>query len=150
MTTPQEPTVITLNNKNSLQILSKYIEVTQSKGVFLLEESNVLKRCFDVLIHGVEDRELSQDKAKELLFQGIYRGQGHGDYSVNDSALLYNVIEYLKKNVEVQEQPTQSVQPTQTVPLVGDGNIISDEADNEDDFDLSELSQPVPLKPREF
>ena len=62
-----EPIVVTLTKDKALQILLKYIEVSQSKGTYLITEADILKRCFDVLVHFAKDPEISVLKAKELL-----------------------------------------------------------------------------------
>ncbi len=130
-----EPTVITFDETNTLQILIKYIEIAQSKGAFLLAEAEVLKRAIDVLVNNVNDPDLDQINSKRLLIQGVQKGQNHGAYTLNDASLLSKTIQYIiSKQPEIQTP--QPVQEEQVVPV---------SIEDEDDFDLSGA---IPLKPR--
>ena len=40
-----EPTVITLDNNNSIQLLTQYVEIAQQKGAYMLQEAELLKRA---------------------------------------------------------------------------------------------------------
>jgi glutamate dehydrogenase/leucine dehydrogenase len=122
-----EPTIITLDNSNSVQILSQYVELAQQKGAFLLSEAELLKRATDVLLNGTQDAEVNRENAKQLLIQGVHKGQRHGSYTLNDAALLSKVVQYCTQ--------TQSVQPQVSSHLADD--------------DLSDLAEPIPLKPKE-
>jgi hypothetical protein len=141
-----EPIVVTLTKDKALQILLKYIEVSQSKGTYLITEADILKRCFDVLVHFAKDPEISVLKAKELLGQAASKGQAHGDYTLNDASLIFNTLKYLDSGVSLEEVPVK--EDADTSVIVGDGTDADDE--NEDEFDLSELSKPVPLRPKEI
>jgi hypothetical protein len=143
MSEQQEPTVITLDDKNSVQILSQYIEVAQQKGAYLLNEAEILKRSMDVLMNNVPDKEIEASMAKQLLIQGVNKGQRHGAYTLNDAALLSKVVMFVANSIQPQDQqpsqpslsaPTSTPQPS--APLVS-----SD--------DLSDLAEPIPLKPKE-
>ena len=83
---PEQPTVITLNNTNSIQILVQYIELAQQKGAFDLNEAELLKRSSDVLLNNANDTELNQINATQLLIQGIHKGQKSGAYRLNDAS----------------------------------------------------------------
>ena len=148
-----EPTVITLNETNSIQILSQYVEVAQQKGVFLLGEAEILKRSIDVLVNNVPDNEIHQNMAKNLLMQGIIKGQKNGAYTLNDAALLSKVVQFVNSSLPEEhrlpgstpqqtdgtqqpQQPQQSQQPPQQSGL-------------NDEDDLSDLAEPIPLKPKE-
>lgn len=125
-----EPTVISLDNNNSIQILNQYIELAQEKGAFLLNEAELLKRATDVIMNSAEDKELNLVTSKQILIQGIHKGQRHGAWKLNDASLLHKVVTYVTNTLqqEVSGNPQQQVSPEE---------------------DLSELSQPVPLKPKE-
>jgi hypothetical protein len=136
--TSQEPTVITLDNKNSIQILTQYIEVAQQKGAYLLNEAEILKRAMDVSVNNVPDNEIDTNLAKQLLIQGVNKGQRHGAYTLNDASLLSKVVAFVASSVQGQESapaptPTPAPAPTQ--------QSLSD--------DLSDLAEPIPLKPKE-
>jgi hypothetical protein len=128
---PPSPTVITLDNTNSLQILSQYIELAQSKGAYLLAEAEILKRAADFLLNKVADAELNDSNARQLLVQGVHKGQRHGCYTLNDAALLSKVVNFVSAN--------SGVVPSQ--PLVQQAPSLVD--------DLADLAEPIPLKPRE-
>jgi glutamate dehydrogenase/leucine dehydrogenase len=126
----QEPTVITLDNTNSVQILNQYVELAQQKGAYALQEAELLKRASDVLLNSAQDQEINSTNARQLLIQGVHKGQRHGAYTLNDAALLSKVVQFVTSNVDA---PVQSVQPS--APSNTD--------------DLSDLAEPIPLKPKE-
>lgn len=139
----QEPTVITLDDSNSVQILSQYIEVAQQKGAFLLNEAEILKRAMDVVINRVPDNEIDVSLAKQLLIQGVNKGQRHGAYTLNDAALLSKVVQFVAnslQNVQVPSPVQNSVPESE--------NVQTQEESVESD-DLSDLADPIPLKPKE-
>jgi len=133
MTSQQDPTVITLNDTNSIQILAQYIEVAQQKGAFLLNEAEILKKSIDVLINNVPDNEINADTAKSILIQGINKGQKNGSYTLNDASLLNKVVQFVANTLP--QPPQQPQQPQQQVQEQSD--------------DLSDLADPIPLKPKE-
>lgn len=135
-----EPTVITLDNSNSIQILVQYIELAQQKGAYLLNEAELLKRAMEVLVNNVPDNELNHVNSKQLLVQGVNKGQRHGAYTLNDAALLSKVVQFISNNLQ-QEQP--QVKDTSS-------QIESNDDDNSyNPDDLSDLAEPIPLKPKE-
>lgn len=138
-TEQQEPTVITLDNTNSIQILAQYIEVAQQKGAYLLNEAEILKRAMDVLINNVPDKEIDSSMAKQLMIQGVNKGQKHGAYTLNDAALLSKVVMFVASSLQEQQgqQPSGEVRNTES----------SSSKPSEDD--LSDLAEPIPLKPKE-
>lgn len=144
----QQPSVITLNRVNSIQIMIQYIEIAQKTGAYELREAEILKRATDVLINKVNDHEINENMAINLLIQGIMKGQKHGGaFNLNDAALLQKVIQYIVSISDGKE--------------LGSAEVKSDSADVEsepgvdsesgvDDDDLSSLSDPVPLRPKEI
>lgn len=136
----QQPTIITLDNKNSVEILSSYIDISQKAGVYMLQESDILKRCRDLLLKGVEDPEINVATAKNLFVQAIMKGQSKGCFSLDDASILHKVCTFISTNTDADTQPsTQQVQPAQQFQQVQAGPV------NEDDS-LSSLSDAVPLK----
>lgn len=134
----EEPTVITLDNTNSIQILAQYIEHAQQKGAYLLSEAEILKRAVEVLLNNVPDNELNSNNSKNLLVQGVHKGQRHGAYTLNDAALLSKVVNFV---IASSDQPQET--PTEPVASAN----VSEENNNIDD--LSDLAEPIPLKPKE-
>ena len=145
----QEPTVITLDNQNSVQILAQYIEVAQQKGAYLLNEAEILKRAMDVLINNIHDKEIDANMAKQLLIQGVNKGQRHGAYTLNDAALLSKVVLFVAQETAPATQvPAQASKPTipvQAAP-VQEEQVQEEPVDSDD---LSDLAEPIPLKPKE-
>jgi uncharacterized iron-regulated protein len=141
MSTEQtEPTVITLNDTNSIQIMAQYIEVAQQKGAFLLSEAELLKRAIDILVNRVPDNEITLDLAKNLLIQGVNKGQKSGSYTLNDASLLSKVVQFVNSSLPQEQQQQQQQQqeaPRQEVQQIDDLS------------DLSDLAEPIPLKPKE-
>jgi len=144
MTETQEPTVITLDNKNSIQILTQYVEVAQQKGAYLLNEAEILKRAIDVSVNNVPDNEIDTNLAKQLLIQGVNKGQRHGAYTLNDASLLSKVVAFVASGVQGQAPavatPTPAVESNATQDHVPVSELLDD---------LSELAEPIPLKPKE-
>ena len=137
----QEPTVITLDNQNSIQILAQYIEVAQQKGAYLLNEAEILKRAMDVLMNNVPDKEIDANMAKQLLIQGVNKGQRHGAYTLNDAALLSKVVIFVAQGTQ-ESNPQAPANPSAPAPApVSVQSVDSD--------DLSDLAEPIPLKPKE-
>lgn len=133
-----EPTVITLDHQNSVQILTQYIELAQSKGAYLLAEAELLKRASDFLINKVPDAELNDVNTRQLLIQGIHKGQRHGAYTLNDAALLHKVVQFVSGAfTTAQAAPGAAGEATPAPPQPLDSN------------DLSDLAEPIPLKPKE-
>ena len=156
----EQPSVITLNKTNSIQILVQYIEIVQKNGAYELKEAEILKRAIDVLINNVQDNEINEALAVNLLIQGIVKGQKQGgSFNLNDAALLQKVIHYIvsinqtqendDKNVidDIVNDSTDSTDSTNTESK----NTTSSVQSNSDLYDdLSSLSEPVPLCPKEI
>lgn len=144
-----EPTVITLDHTNSIQILSQYVELAQQKGAYLLSEAELLKRAVEVLVNNVHDNELNSDNSKQILIQGVSKGQRHGAYTLNDAALLSKVVNFITASIsQPQQKPTVPV----SQPPPQEQSSLEDYNTNEEDTnidDLSDLAEPIPLKPKE-
>ena len=128
-----QPQVITLTLENSSQILLNYIEVAQKAGAFLLQESDILKRCKDVLLSGAQDPEVNTTNARQLLIQAVMKGQSKGAYTLDDASILHKVCSFV--NNALTQPASEPVTAPTPVP-----------APASDSDDLSELSMPVPLK----
>lgn len=142
-----EPTVLTLDNTNSIQILSQYIELAQQKGAFLLNEAEILKRAMDVLVNNVPDHEINKQTSIQLLIQGVNKGQRHGSYTLNDASLLSKVVQYVSSSYQ---QPSSEPKPQETQTQSSSSNsqeIVQEELESDDD--LADLATPIPLKPKE-
>jgi len=134
-----DPTIITLDNNNSFKIMTQYIEVAQQKGAYKLNEAEILKRASDVLLNNVPDKEINHTSAKQLLIQGVARGQSHGSYTLNDAALLHKVVQFVSANIESADSPLQNEQSSTQEQF----------QPKQTDVDLSDLAEPIPLKPKE-
>lgn len=139
----EKPTVITLGPENVLQYLIRYVEISQTKGTFNLAEADLLKRSVDVVYRGMSDSEITDSQGIELLIQAIYRGQAHGDYTLNDSSLLFNVVNYINSNKLKLAERVHSIPQPPTPEL--DGAPAKEEVVYNEDSDDEELSAPVPL-----
>ena len=136
----KQQNVITLNTNNSVEILSQYISMAQEKGAFLLAESDILKRCRDFLLKNIQDSEINVPTAKNLLIQGIIKGQGKGCFNLDDASILHKVCGYVSTNLD-EPMSLQQVTPQSSVSSVSSISSVSS-----DDDSLSMLSDPVPLK----
>lgn len=119
-------TTITLDTKNSIEILTQFVEVAQKHGSFVLAESDILKRCKDVLLKGIQDAEINVPTARNLFIQAVNKGQSKGAYTLDDASILHKVCQYVSQNLAA-DTPS---------PIV---------STNTDD-DLNSLSEPVPLR----
>lgn len=141
MAEQQQPQVITLDNRNSVEILAQYIEVAQKAGAFLLPESDLLKRARDVLLRGAEDPEVNIPNARNLFIQAVNKGQSKGAYSLEDASILHKVCQFVSQNLSA-DAPSASEAPeaSASTPAPASG-LASSSAD-----DLDSLSDPVPLR----
>ena len=135
-----EPTVITLDSLTSIQIVSQYIELAQSKGAFILAEAELLKRASDLLLKNVPDTELTPVTSRQLLIQGIHKGQRHGAFTLNDAALLSKVVQYITANIDAPNEASTPTDPQ------AESQGIQEQSTYDD---LSDLAEPIPLKPKE-
>lgn len=131
------PSVITLNIPTCIDILSKYVELAQQKGAFLLKEAELLKRASDILNDVEKDNSLSKGDCLNILIQGVNKGQQSGSYTLTDAALIWRVLEYLQQVSQQQAQQSSLQQEQQTNPV----KVQQDDVD-----DLSSLSEPIPFK----
>jgi predicted Zn-dependent protease len=148
MSNVDNPAVITLNEKNTVEILSKYVEVAQQKGAYFLQEAEVLKRACDVLFHNIVDKEVNTNTAKQLLIQGVVKGQQHGAYTLNDASLLHKAITFVSSSLQQASQP-QASQPQASQPQASQPQASQPQASQPQEDDLSDLAEPIPLKPKE-
>lgn len=124
MSEEKKPQAIQLTVENAEQILVRFIDVAQkhAKGsAYELPETEVLVKAIEV-VSGKELEGMSRLQARQVLVNGVIKGQKHGCYELQDAASLNTVVNYLVK--ESRKEPTKD--------------------------DLSELSQTVPLKTREI
>jgi hypothetical protein len=167
-----EQTTITLDHKNSCQILKDYVELAQQKGAFELSEAEVLKRASDYLLNDATDAELNQINARQLLIQGVTKGQRHGAYSLSDAALIHKVVTFVSKAIENTMEYTRQMNAPQAAapaPAPAPAPVPAPAAKEADlkpkgkakakakgkvkgskDEDLSELADPIPLRPKQI
>jgi hypothetical protein len=134
----QQPQVITLDSRNSLEILAQYIEIAQKAGAFLLVESDLIKRCKDVLLNGHEDPEVNIPNARTIFIQAVNKGQSKGAYSLEDASIIYKVCQFITQQISAES-------PTPTPPVPSATPVASPVLSNPED-DLNSLSDPVPLR----
>lgn len=144
--------VITLNAETCVKILIQYIELAQQKGAYLLQEAELLKRAVDVVANGQTDHQIDFNTSKNLLVQGVTKGQQKGCYNLSDAALLFRAVQFVESNEISQQSSTQSSTPTQTsTQSPTTHNTIQNQQLEENDVeDLSDLSDPIPFKPKEI
>lgn len=155
----KQPTVITLDNTNSITILVQYIELGQQKGAYLLNEAEILKRAVDVLMNQVPDNDITPSVAKNILIQGVQKAQRHGAYTLNDASLLSKVVQFVVANdadlsaaVQAASAPGNapgSAPASEPASTQAEPQMVAEEEDDESSDDLSDLADPIPLKPKE-
>ena len=145
----EQPSVITLTKENSINIFVQYIEIAQKAGAYELKEADILKRASDVLIHGAKDQEINENLAINLLIQGLNKGQKHGGaFTLNDAALLHKVIQFVVTNAQ-QSEESKPIEEAPKNDVVSEVSNVQEPVEDSDD-DLSSLSEPVPLRPKEI
>ena len=123
-----KPTVLTINKDNVFQIIVKYIETANSKGAYTLEDADVLKQCFDTILHGAKDNGFPLKSAKSAIVQALVKGQARGSFTITDSSVILHSIKVMNA-----EEPESEPYPEKS------------SVEAEPDFDLSELAKEVPL-----
>lgn len=86
---------ILLNPRNSAEMLVRYLELAQQKNAFEQNELVLLNRACLVVLNDNEDPEINLTKGKELLIQGILKGQSKGVFALGDAALLHTIVQYV-------------------------------------------------------
>jgi len=146
---------ITVTNENCVGFIEKYIEHAQQKGAYVLQEADLLQRSLNVLKGNTNDEtELNEESSKQLVVQGVVKGQKNGVYTLADATFLYNLVVFFQEaTVKFSELNKGTVSENNNTSENNDENENENEDDNEleiddDDDDLSELSKPVPLIPK--
>jgi hypothetical protein len=106
-----------LNMDNSLKILSEYINLAQSKGVFEIPESDTMKRAIDVAMSGKTDPEINSVNARAIIVQGVNKGNRGGAYSLADASLLHRVIKYVVVETNKPQQDTTEADEEASAPV---------------------------------
>jgi len=83
-----------------------------------------------------------------LLIQGVVKGQQHGAYTLNDASLLHKAITFVSSSLQQASQP-QASQPQASQPQASQPQASQPQASQPQEDDLSDLAEPIPLKPKE-
>ena len=143
-----------INRENSIAILSNSVRMGQKMGAFLLREVSLLKKAIDQFNPDVKDKPDfggSQDPdivAVNLLLQGVQKAQAHGgefSYSIDDAALLWDIMEFWMKeggkavaqNVNVSSSKSDKESKSAAKSAVNSARSVAqiDEEDEEGDDD---------------
>ena len=150
---------ITVTNENCVGFIEKYIEHAQQKGAYVLQEADLLQRSLNVLKGNANDEtELNEESSRQLVVQGVIKGQKNGVYTLADAAFLYNLVVFFQEaTVKFSELNKGTVSENNENVNNNTSENNDEDEDNEDDNeleidddddDLSELSKPVPLIPK--
>ncbi len=150
---------ITVTNENCVGFIEKYIEHAQQKGAYVLQEADLLQRSLNVLKGNTNDEtELNEESSRQLVVQGVIKGQKNGVYTLADAAFLYNLVVFFQEaTVKFSELNKGTVSENNENVNNNTSENNDEDEDNEDDNeleidddddDLSELSKPVPLIPK--
>ena len=150
---------ITVTNENCVGFIEKYIEHAQQKGAYVLQEADLLQRSLNVLKGNTNDEtELNEESSRQLVVQGLVKGQKNGVYTLADAAFLYNLVVFFQEaTVKFSELNKGTVSENNENVNNNTSENNDEDEDNEDDNeleidddddDLSELSKPVPLIPK--
>lgn len=150
---------ITVTNENCVGFIEKYIEHAQQKGAYVLQEADLLQRSLNVLKGNASDEtELNEETSRQVVVQGLVKGQKNGVYTLADAAFLYNLVVFFQeasvKFSEVNKTNNDNNNNNTNTSDNAKDDIENDDEDDagdfeiDDDDDLSELSKPVPLIPK--
>lgn len=168
METAPVPTQTVLDYASAIDMCVKCIEIGQSKGIFTLQEADLLARSVSVS-KGGSDAEITHDIAKSVIIQAVQKIQKNGLFALQDASTMFKVVVYLSKenskteHVEMSVTPVknfdESVSQTQTqtqqpgpepessskpeAALVPEPESI--DSDDDSEYDLSELAKPIPM-----
>jgi hypothetical protein len=124
---------IQLTMENAEKILCTFVERAQNSkdrgSAYELADADALVKSMTV-VGGTPVEGLNRLQARQNLINGVLKGQKHGSYSLQEAASLWTVVGFM-----VKESQKETQEPTTTTRT---------------DDDLSELSESVPLKPREI
>ena len=109
---------------NRILFFKSMVEKANLKGSYALEESYILKTCFD---------NYGSDMNKNieyinLIIQSLQKGQGHGSFTLEESSRIFSVIK------DCQTNPPKPTQLTQQTP-----ELVQASSDS------SDLTEPLPL-----
>lgn len=149
----KKQTVVPLNEENCFKLMGQFVEVAHSKGIFNFAESDLLKRSVDVCSNGASDSQITKEVGKQLLTNGLEKGQRSGAFSLYDASVIFKVLEFLKNigSFTQEEQPVSQPQTNSGISMTTQPKVSSPQPSSSfSTADLSELSAPIPLKPREI
>jgi hypothetical protein len=161
------PTPTVLDYASAISMCVKCIEIGQSKGIFTLQEADLLARSVSVS-KGGSDAEITRDIAKSVIIQAVQKIQKNGLFALQDASTMFKVVVYLSnensktEHVEMSVTPvkkiTESASQTQQpgpepepssdpVPdsVQEQASIDSIDSDDDSEYDLSELAKPIPM-----
>ncbi len=134
-----------------LDQLLVYIEKAQKNGVFILQESDLLKKCKDTLFNNGTYPEITPLVAANVFIQAVIKGQKAGCYTLEEASVIYNICQELTKPAitqkeSVSESKQESVQTPKIIKIEPKVSQFLEDEGEELDRDLSSLSDPVPIK----
>lgn len=146
------PQQIVLTKELSMELLVKYIEFSQFKGALKLVDTSLIKKSIDIIIHGQEYPGIDFAGAKSILNQCIHAIQEKGGvWKLNDASFLVDILSFINENINepigLNNSQVSQVSSEIKVDECAVDILSSPALDSDDeDFDLSELSKPVPIK----
>ena len=150
----EPPQVITLNTTNSVQLLFQHLEdLAKKPKMFFVEEVALFKSCRDVLLEGKLVQDLDAPKARQIIINSVRQAlynTGHENFNL--ASTINQILIFLSQNINsplesvpVQTTP-QTPQTLESQPVQEVHQDLPVESQEIEEVDLSELSEPVPLK----
>ena len=129
---------ITVTNENCVGFIEKYIEHAQQKGAYVLQEADLLQRSLNVLKGNTNDEtELNEESSRQLVVQGVIKGQKNGVYTLADAAFLYNLVVFFQEaTVKFSELNKGTVSENNENVNNNTSENNDEDEDNEDDNEL--------------
>ena len=131
---------IPLNMENAEKILCTFVERAQNNkdrgSPYELSDADVLVKSMTV-VSGTPVDGVTRLQARQNLINGVLKGQKHGCYTLQDAASLWTVVGYIVNETRRELSDDTPTPKMNVKPKV-------------DEEDLSQLSESLPLKPREI
>lgn len=105
-----------LSKDKAINLLIQYVENAQKQGAFLLSESKILKQAKDYFDPSVKEKipftknddQNQEHMALDLLAQAASVGNRKGAFSLDDAAIVHDIIASLQQMIKKEQEASTS------------------------------------------
>ena len=141
------------NKTTSVEFITKCVVFGQSKGIFKLSESDLMKRAIDVVGgHSTDPDITTVVTAMDVLIQGVMKCQSAGMLTLHDASVVFNSIKWIQEHIDTFQDAAPSDSAVVDAVQMPTPEVISDlttvppdDSDSDSEFDLNDLSEPMPI-----